>query len=115
MALSSPRHRLRGRGALLPERRPCLRCSALISAWAAAADRFCILCAPTAADEPLRDPALYCSNGHLRAEHEVMRVDRSRPSGVKPECRACHADRLRKRDRTVGAIEARLLERSVAA
>ena len=116
MALSSPRYRLRGHGGeLLPERPYCLRCSALISAWAAPGDRFCIVCAPLVADEPPFDPALYCPQGHLRAEFEVTRTDRSRPSGVKTECRACKAIANKNRDRSVGAIEARLLERREAA
>jgi hypothetical protein len=100
VALSSPDFRLRGRnGELLSERRPCLGCAALISAYAPASDRFCLLCAPLVDDEPPFDPALFCPKGHLRADFEVRRIDRSRGAGVKKECLACKRDRERERDR----------------
>jgi hypothetical protein len=112
VALTDPGFRLRGprdRG-LLPARRPCLRCRTLISAYAPASDRFCFACAPLVEDEPPRDAALYCSSGHLRAEFEVTRGDRSRASGVKKECFACKVDRNARRDRSAAAIAARELE-----
>lgn len=112
MALSSPKAILRDRdGQALPRRRPCLKCSKLISAYAPASDRFCFACAPHVDDEPPRDPALYCPHGHLRVDCEVTRVDRSRPSRVKTECRIYKAERNAKRDRSAAAIAARELER----
>jgi hypothetical protein len=112
VALSDPRARLRGRdGELMPARRPCEACGALISAYAAASDRFCLLCAPRVDDEPPRDPALYCPKGHLRAEFEVVIVDRSRGSGIKKTCVECKRLRDRTRDQSGGAKAARALER----
>jgi hypothetical protein len=109
--LSSPETRLRGRGGeLLPPRRPCARCGAVISAWAEASDRFCGACAPRVDDEPPRDPLLYCPKGHLRSEFEVIRVDRSRPSGFKLECSECHRERNAKRDRSKAATERKQIE-----
>lgn len=50
-------------------------------------------CAPRVDQEPPFDPALYCPKGHLRAEWEVERIDRTRASQRKRECRACKRDR----------------------
>jgi hypothetical protein len=113
VGLSSPGARLRGRaGELLPKRRACVRCGTLISAYATASDRYCLLCAPRVDDEPPHDPALYCARGHLRSDFEVVRIDRARASGVKTECLACKRDRERDRhrDRSRAALEARALK-----
>lgn len=113
--LSDPRSRLRGRdGEPLPERRPCLRCSTLISAWAPASDRLCLSCAPLVDDEPPRDPGLYCPKGHLRADFEVVIVDRSRRSGRKRTCSECKRLRDKSRDQSAAAIAARQLEQERA-
>jgi hypothetical protein len=112
VALSDPRSRLRGRdGELLPARRPCERCGTIISAYAPASDRFCLRCAPLVDDEPPRDPALYCPNGHPRAEFQVVIVDRSKASGVKKRCSECKRLGDAARDRSAAATAARALER----
>jgi hypothetical protein len=114
VALSDPRSRLRGRdGEFLPQRRPCLRCSTLISAWAPASDRLCIRCAPLVDDEPPRDPALYCPHGHLRAEFEVVVPRRSRRGGqgVQRKCKECKRLGDAARERSAAAVKARQLER----
>jgi hypothetical protein len=112
VALSDPSARLRGRDhVLLPKRRPCQGCGALLSAYAAPSDRFCLCCAPLVEQEPRRDPALYCPNGHLRADFEEVRVDRSRASGIKRRCRACKQSEDKGRDRKAGPKAARALER----
>jgi hypothetical protein len=112
VALNDPRSRLRGRdGELLPAGRPCEDCGTIISAYAQASDRFCLRCAPTEDDEPPRDPALYCPKGHLRAEFQVVIVDRSKASGLKKRCSECKRLADAARDRSAAAIAARALER----
>jgi hypothetical protein len=115
VALSDPLSRLRALdGVLLPERRACLRCGAIVSAYAEPWERFCWPCAPLIEDEPPFDPALYCSKGHLRAEFERMVVDRSRKSGFHKECSECKRLRDAGRDRSAPAVEAQLERRHAA-
>jgi hypothetical protein len=115
VALSSPETRLRGPDdGLLPARRSCLGCGGLISAYAAATDRFCSPCAPLESDEPPLDPELYCPRGHLRSEFWVERTDNSRPSGVRGYCIACKREDDAKRDRSKAGLERKRLERAAA-
>jgi hypothetical protein len=112
VALSDPGARLRGRdGELLPARRPCERCGAVISAWALASDRFCWCCAPHVDDEQPRNQALYCKRGHLKAKHWIEIVDRSKPSGVRRRCSECKREDDASRDRSAAGKAARELKR----
>jgi hypothetical protein len=73
VALSDPSARLRGRDhVLLPKRRPCQGCGALLSAYAAPSDRFCLCCAPLVEQEPRRDPALWSGRTSDTAGAEAL-------------------------------------------